>query len=331
MQCTAFPLKRASGWRGPNDHHQKKKISSTLSLSLLPSPPPLVTFCVDARDTSVESSPTSSDSSFRRVGQRSILLVHNVQHTISPGYLNLAIILRYRDNNRMVERKFFDVGAVTVGATVLSLIVASRLLLRKRFAVHKKGIIVVTGASSGIGWHTAVYFVRKGYVVLAGVRKNADYDAVEQLEMDNLKPVKLDVTDHSSCVNAINVIKKVSLQMDIPFIGLVNNAGISRVAACEYHDLEDIRSVFATNLFGAIEMTQLAMPLLRESKGRVIMISSIFGKYGMVRKLCFPPSTDMFVAKVCTVVGLIPLLNSPLKASQMLYDVKLNLLVSLCL
>mgnify|MGYP003386486410 FL=1 len=177
--------------------------------------------------------------------------------------------------------------ATLAAATAACCIVSSSSLMafltfRKQYKVHKTGIIVVTGSSSGIGKHATEYLAAKlsDFTVYAGVRKQSDADKITALGVSNLKPLLLDVSSHQSCVDAMEVITADVAKTGRPLVAVVNNAGVSRVAACEYHRLDDMRAVFDTNFFGAVDLTQLALPLLRASSGRVIMTSSILGRFG---------------------------------------------------
>lgn len=148
-------------------------------------------------------------------------------------------------------------------------------LFQKTYPVHTTGIVLITGASSGIGRHAAEYLAdHTNFTVYAGVRKDTDFKEIESLKKKNLVPILLDVTSPESCAEAVKTLSASSQ----PLVALVNNAGISRNVILEVHDLKDIRSVFETNVFGVIQLTQMALPLLRKSQGRVVMISSVAGR-----------------------------------------------------
>ena len=154
-------------------------------------------------------------------------------------------------------------------------------LLQKSFTTHARGIVLISGASTGIGRHAAEYLANNtDLVILAGVRKQSDADEVTAMKIPNLVPVILDVAVHESSVAAVKSVQKLMQTNNLPLVAVINNAGISRRASLEMHDLQDIRYVFETNLFGALDLTQLALPLLRQSKGRILMVSSIAGKVG---------------------------------------------------
>ena len=104
----------------------------------------------------------------------------------------------------------------------------SNHLLAREYLVHEGGIILISGASTGIGHHAAVTLAEKGYHVFAGVRKEKDVEMIKQTKQSNLYPIILDVSEHDSCVNAMNFITQETKRLNLPFIALVNNAGVSR-------------------------------------------------------------------------------------------------------
>lgn len=129
-------------------------------------------------------------------------------------------------------------------------------------------IILITGASTGIGYGIAKAFSEKGHKVFAGVRK--EEDAVKLQETTQATPIFLDVTKSEEIEKA----KKQITNLDI----LINNAGIAEGGPIEGLSLEVFRKIFEVNFFGLIEVTQKFLPLIRESKGRIINISSISGR-----------------------------------------------------
>ncbi|MDQ1033708.1 NAD(P)-dependent dehydrogenase (short-subunit alcohol dehydrogenase family) [Streptomyces sp. V3I8] len=135
-------------------------------------------------------------------------------------------------------------------------------------------LIVVTGASTGMGASTARELARRGFHVLAGVRRESDADTVRAA---GIEPVILDITD-SGHVEALAA--RVA-DDPRPLHALVNNAGIQVNAPVETLPLTEWRRVFEVNLFGHIAVTQALLPALLRSKGRVINISSVGGKYAM--------------------------------------------------
>ena len=147
--------------------------------------------------------------------------------------------------------------------------------------VYNAGVILITGASTGIGYDAALKLANIGFTVFAGVRKTTDFDRIVDLKIPRLNPIIIDVTNHDSCVEAIENIKLSSQKMRLNFIGLINNAGIGRLSVAEFHNVNDAKAIFNTNFFGMLDITQLSLPSLRASEGRIIMISSLAGLVGM--------------------------------------------------
>ena len=128
--------------------------------------------------------------------------------------------------------------------------------------------VVITGASTGIGRVCAQHLSTLGFRVFAGVRKEADARA--------LAPLMLDVTDEAQIVAAAATVR--AALGDTPLAGLVNNAGIPGGGPLELIAIDELRRVFEVNVFGLVRTTQLFLPLLRESIGRVVNVSSIGGR-----------------------------------------------------
>jgi NAD(P)-dependent dehydrogenase (short-subunit alcohol dehydrogenase family) len=137
-----------------------------------------------------------------------------------------------------------------------------------------QGRVVVTGASTGIGAATARELARRGFHVLAGVRRDQDADA---LRAPGIEPVILDITqpDHIA-----ELADRVGSQAG-PLRALVNNAAIQTNAPVETLPLDEWRRQFEVNLFGHIAVTQALLPALLRHSGRVVNISSVGGKIAM--------------------------------------------------
>ena len=170
----------------------------------------------------------------------------------------------------------------TIPLVVVAVLILSESLLTPVFPVHQTGIVLITGASSGIGALAAESIASSTKLtVLAGVRKQSDLKAIQTKNISNLIPIMLDVTDNSMRINTITVVENIINQTGLHFVALINNAGMTRMAVAEYHSLDDIQRIFDTNFFGAVNLVQLFLPLLRLSKGRIIMISSVCGSFGL--------------------------------------------------
>lgn len=140
----------------------------------------------------------------------------------------------------------------------------------------RHAIVVVTGASTGIGAATARELGKRGFHVLAGVRREADADAIRSA---NVEPSRLDVTNEAEIAM---LVKRIADDPDRrPLRALVNNAGIQINAPVEALPLAEWRRLFDVNLFGHVAMTQALLPALIESRGTVVNVTSVGGKLAM--------------------------------------------------
>ena len=138
---------------------------------------------------------------------------------------------------------------------------------------ERQELIVVTGASTGMGAATARELARKGFHVLAGVRRQADADA---LRAEGIEPCILDITVDSDVAAIADRVAKDPLRR--PLRALINNAGIAINAPVETLPIAQWRKQFEVNLFGQIAMIQALLPALLISAGAVVNISSVGGK-----------------------------------------------------
>ena len=123
--------------------------------------------------------------------------------------------------------------------------------------------VLVTGASSGIGAACAARLARRGWRVLAGVRREGDAPAATEA-------VLLDVTDESQVAALRERLDELH--------GLVNNAGVALAAPLEVVPIDELRRQLDVNLVGQVAVTQAALPALRRARGRVVFIGSIAGR-----------------------------------------------------
>lgn len=137
----------------------------------------------------------------------------------------------------------------------------------------KKQVVLITGASNGIGKAAAKMFVAKGFTTYASAR---NINALSELVKLGCKPLQLDVTEEASMVAAIQKIESETDGVDI----LVNNAGYGQNGILEELPIDTIRKQFETNVFGLIRMCQLVLPAMRRKKsGRIINIGSVGGEF----------------------------------------------------
>lgn len=137
--------------------------------------------------------------------------------------------------------------------------------------------ILITGATDGLGKAAATLFAERGYRVFAAGRsaeKRAQLDALAREQTLPLETLELDVCDDASVQRAAKTVLDKAGAIDV----LVNNAGLSYIAAVEDMSMEDWRRQFETNFFGVLRVTRAVLPHMRERRqGRILMMSSVSG------------------------------------------------------
>jgi NAD(P)-dependent dehydrogenase (short-subunit alcohol dehydrogenase family) len=137
-------------------------------------------------------------------------------------------------------------------------------------------IAIITGASTGIGAATARELARRGFHVLAGVRRDQDADAIRG---PGIEPLIIDITN-SDHIRALATRVHGDPQ-GRAVRALVNNAGIGVNVPVEAFAVDQWRRLFEVNFFGHVAVTQALLPALIRSKGRVVNISSVGGRIAM--------------------------------------------------
>ncbi|MDE2662400.1 MAG: oxidoreductase [Gemmatimonadota bacterium] len=133
-------------------------------------------------------------------------------------------------------------------------------------------VMLVTGASAGIGREAAILLARKGHTVYAGARRR---DRLQALAEHGIAPVEMDVTKEGDNERAVRRIIEDEGRIDV----LINNAGFGLYGPVEDIPLDDARYQFEVNLFGLAHLTQLVLPHMRAQRtGRIINVSSVVGK-----------------------------------------------------
>jgi NAD(P)-dependent dehydrogenase (short-subunit alcohol dehydrogenase family) len=136
--------------------------------------------------------------------------------------------------------------------------------------------VLITGTSTGIGAACVARLAAARWTVYATVRRSDDADRLKATHSGDVRPVLLDVNDRAQMRAVIESLA--SERADHGLDGLVNNAGVGRGGPTEYLDEEVWRSVFEVNMLGPVELTRLAMPLLRAARGRVVHVGSMAGR-----------------------------------------------------
>jgi NAD(P)-dependent dehydrogenase (short-subunit alcohol dehydrogenase family) len=163
-------------------------------------------------------------------------------------------------------------------------------------ADYDTGMIVVTGASSGIGMASALHLVDCGFHVFAGVRKESDGAALEAQRPGGITWVRLDVTDSEQIAAAAQKVADKAGERGLA--GLLNNAGISINGPLEFLPIDDLRKQLDVNVIGQIAVTQAFLPLLRKARGRIVNMGSIAGRMSMA--MGGPYSASKFAMEALT-------------------------------
>lgn len=133
-------------------------------------------------------------------------------------------------------------------------------------------VILLTGASSGIGFDTARELARLGHTVYGAARRT---NRLEELKQDGVIPLALDLTDEASMQAAVAQVIETKGRIDV----LINNAGYGSFGAIEDVEIAEAKRQFEVNLFGLARLTQLVLPQMRvQGGGRIINTSSMGGR-----------------------------------------------------
>lgn len=137
-----------------------------------------------------------------------------------------------------------------------------------------KKVVLITGASSGIGRESARILAQAGHIVYAAARRT---EKMQDLAQHGVQLLAMDVTNDESMVRGVSTILGREHRIDV----LINNAGYGSYGALEDVPMSEARYQFEVNIFGLARLTQLVLPGMRkQGSGRIINISSIGGKFG---------------------------------------------------
>ena len=133
-------------------------------------------------------------------------------------------------------------------------------------------VVLITGASSGMGKETAKLLASQGYVVYAAARR---FEKMAELEKLGITAIKMDITDEHSMKYWVSIISEREGRIDI----LINSAGYGLLGPIEDVTTEDARYQMEVNVFGLNRLTQLVLPLMRKQQsGKIVNVTSTAGK-----------------------------------------------------
>jgi NAD(P)-dependent dehydrogenase (short-subunit alcohol dehydrogenase family) len=140
-------------------------------------------------------------------------------------------------------------------------------------------VFLVTGSSRGLGRSIAEAVLEAGHQLVATARLPSQLDDLVGKYGNQVRTVALDVTDPAAAEAAVQVAVEAFGRLDV----VVNNAGYANLASVEDITAEDFRRQIDTNLFGVVNVTKAALPVLREQgSGHFIQVSSVGGRIGAV-------------------------------------------------
>src|ERR1700684_704984 len=136
-----------------------------------------------------------------------------------------------------------------------------------------------TGSARGLGRAIAEAVLAAGDKLIATARHPQQLSDLVERYGDNVRAVALDVTDERAAIAAVQLAVDVFGRLDV----LVNNAGYGNIAAIEDTTIQDFRAQFETNLFGVVNLTKAAIPVMRrQGAGRILQFSSVGGRVGPI-------------------------------------------------
>ena len=179
--------------------------------------------------------------------------------------------------------------------------------------------IVITGASTGIGYSTTRILCNSGYIVYGSVRNQNDAEKLSNEFRSNFIPLIFDVTDSDAILMSAKQVKE-DLKPGESIVALINNAGIALGGPVALIDTNVFRKQFDVNFFGLIDVTKTYLPLLgayknSQNQGKIINISSVSGL-----------RSNPFTAPYCSSKYALEAFSDSLRCELMLYGVDVILI-----
>jgi short-subunit dehydrogenase len=178
-----------------------------------------------------------------------------------------------------------------------------------------KKYVLVTGVSSGIGYHVAEELIKNDFNVFGSVRNESDANRIKETLGDKYIPLVFDVVNQKALRESVDKVK--SIIGNTGLRALVNNAGIAITGPLMHIPLKEVKYQFDVNVFGLLSVTQSFLPLLGAKKnapfpaGRIINISSVSGR------ISFP-----FIGPYAGSKHAVEALSDALRRELMIYGIK---------
>lgn len=149
-----------------------------------------------------------------------------------------------------------------------------------------KKVVIITGASSGIGLALAKEYDKKDINIVIAARNLDKLTELQKYLKNESLALKIDVSSQSDCKNLITKTIEKFGRIDI----LINNAGISMRSLIIDTEIEVIKKVMDVNYWGTVYCTKYALPHILETKGSIIAVSSIAGFKGLPARVAYSSS-----------------------------------------
>jgi NAD(P)-dependent dehydrogenase (short-subunit alcohol dehydrogenase family) len=153
--------------------------------------------------------------------------------------------------------------------------------------------VLVTGASTGIGFDAALRLADRGFIVYAGVRNDAAAASLSAYG-ERVRTLRLDVTDDAQIAAAVETVAGGGCGL----AAVIGNAGIAVGGPLEYLPVAELRRQFDVNVFGALAVAQAFLPQLRASRGRLVFVGSVSGRLAV--PFIAPYSASKFALRALT-------------------------------
>jgi NAD(P)-dependent dehydrogenase (short-subunit alcohol dehydrogenase family) len=165
-------------------------------------------------------------------------------------------------------------------------------------------VVLITGASSGIGKACADYLANHGYVVFAAARSLSEEQPGGGVSAHGWHGIRMDVVDESSVGDGVDRVLRQAGRLD----AVVNCAGFGIGGSIEGTSIEEAKAIFETNVFGILRVCRATLPILRKQRsGRIVNVSSLAGRIGL-------PFQGLYSATKFAIEGLTESLRMEVKA-----------------